>query len=253
MARIAIIGGSGLSRMENLVIDRREVVTTPFGNPSSALTFGSCCSTQAIFLARHGDDHTILPHRVNYCANLAALQQAGATHVIGVCAVGGISQDMPPGRIAIPDQIIDYTWSRRHTIYEDHCNNAAHIDFTEPYCAALRTRLIDAAGKTGIGCATVATYGASQGPRLETTAEINRMDNDGCHIVGMTGMPEASIARELGLCYAVIAVCVNYAAGRGDGPIEMQEIEANLTAGMVNVRKILGQVLADLPQGQRVS
>jgi 5'-deoxy-5'-methylthioadenosine phosphorylase len=253
MSGIAIIGGSGLSRLENLVTERREVVETPFGNPSSALTIGSCSGTQAIFLARHGDEHSILPHRVNYCANLSALKQAGATHVIGVCAVGGISENMPPGRVVIPDQIIDYTWSRRHTIYEDHRNNAAHIDFTEPYCASLRARLIDAAGKSGIDIATAATYGATQGPRLETIAEINRMEKDGCHIVGMTGMPEASIARELELCYAVIAVSVNYAAGRADGPIEMQEIETNLTAGMAKVREILGQVLAAFPSVQRVS
>jgi len=247
MTGLAIIGGSGLSRMENLDIKRRELVKTPYGNPSSALTFGSCSGKQTIFLARHGDEHSILPHRVNYCANLAALKQAGATHVIAVCAVGGISENMPPGRIVIPDQIIDYTWSRRHTIYEEHRNNAAHIDFTEPYCASLRTHLIAAAGKAGIDVATTATYGATQGPRLETKAEINRLEKDGCHIVGMTGMPEASIARELQLCYAVIAVSANHAAGRADGPIEMQEIEDNLTAGMGQVREILGQVLADFP------
>jgi len=244
MSGIAIIGGSGLSSLENLVTERREVVETPYGTPSSALIFGSCSGTQAIFLARHGDEHSILPHRVNYCANLAALKQAGATHVIAVCAVGGISENMPPGRIVIPDQVIDYTWSRRQTIYEEHRGHAAHIDFTEPYCASLRTQLIDAAGKCGMDISTSATYGATQGPRLETTAEINRMEKDGCHIVGMTGMPEASIARELDLCYAVLAVSVNYAAGRADGPIEMQEIEANLTAGMGKVREILSETLA---------
>jgi 5'-methylthioinosine phosphorylase len=240
---IAIIGGSGLSSLEGLVITRREVMETPYGDPSSALTFGVYSGKQVMFLARHGDEHSILPHRVNYCANLAALQQAGATQVIAVCAVGGISADMPPGKLVIPDQIIDYTGSRRQTIYAEQRNNIAHIDFTEPYCAALRSCLIAAAANTGIDIATAATYGATQGPRLETAAEINRMENDGCHIVGMTGMPEASIARELGLCYAVIAVSVNYAAGRADGPIEMREIERNLTAGMGNVRAILSETL----------
>jgi len=244
MSGIAIIGGSGLSSLEGLVTTRREVMETPYGDPSSALTFGIYSGKQVIFLARHGDEHSILPHRVNYCANLAALQQAGATHVIAVCAVGGISADMPPCKLVIPDQIIDYTGSRRQTIYVEQHNNAAHIDFTEPYCASLRACLIDAAANTGIDIATAATYGATQGPRLETAAEINRMEKDGCHIVGMTGMPEASIARELGLCYAVIAVSVNYAAGRTDGPIEMREIERNLTAGMGRVRAILGETLA---------
>jgi 5'-deoxy-5'-methylthioadenosine phosphorylase len=244
MPVVAIIGGSGLARLEGLEISQREVVETPYGDPSGPLTHGSFSGEQLIFLARHGDEHSILPHRVNYCANLAALQQAGATHIIAVCAVGGITRDMPPGRISIPDQIIDYTWSRQHTIFEDARSHAAHIDFTEPYCESLRARLLAAAGRAGIDVATAATYGATQGPRLETAAEINRLDNDGCHIVGMTGMPEASIARELGLCYAVIAVSVNHAAGRADGPIEMQEIETNLLEGMVRVRSILGEVLA---------
>ena len=244
MPTIAIIGGSGLSSLEGLVITRREVMETPYGDPSSALTFGVYSGKQVMFLARHGDEHSILPHRVNYCANLAALQQAGATQVIAVCAVGGISADMPPGRLVIPDQIIDYTESRRQTIYTEQHNNAAHIDFTEPYCAALRSCLIAAAVNTGIDIATAATYGATQGPRLETTAEINRMENDGCHIVGMTGMPEASIARELGLCYAVIALSVNYAAGREAGPIEMQAIKQTLKEGMGRVRSVLAGVLA---------
>jgi 5'-deoxy-5'-methylthioadenosine phosphorylase len=249
MSCIAIIGGSGLARLEGLDISRREVVETPYGDPSSALTFGIFSGEQLVFLARHGDEHSILPHRVNYCANLAALKQAGATHIIAVCAVGGISQDMPPGRISIPDQLVDYTWSRRHTIFENAGNNDVHLDFTEPYCESLRAQLLAAASKAGIDVATSATYGATQGPRLETAAEINRMDNDGCHIVGMTGMPEASIARELGLCYAVIAVSVNYAAGRADGPIEMQEIEANLAEGMVGIRSILGEALAGFTPG----
>jgi 5'-deoxy-5'-methylthioadenosine phosphorylase len=244
MSCIAIIGGSGLASLEGLDTSRREVVETPYGDPSSALTFGTFAGEQLIFLARHGDEHSILPHRVNYRANLAALKQAGATHIIAVCAVGGISKDMSPGRISIPDQLVDYTWSRHHTIFEDVGNHDAHIDFTEPYCESLRAQLLAAASKADIDVATSATYGATQGPRLETAAEINRMDNDGCHIVGMTGMPEASIARELGLCYAVIAVSVNYAAGRADGPIEMQEIETCLVEGMVRIRSILGEALA---------
>jgi len=241
---VAIIGGSGLASLEGLVTERREVVETPWGDPSSALTFGGYSGKQIIFLARHGDEHSILPHRINYCANLASLKQAGATQVIAVFAVGGISAGMQPGRVIIPDQIIDYTWSRGHTIHEDARHHGAHIDFTRPYCESLRAQLIVAAGNAGIDVATAATYGATQGPRLETAAEINRMENDGCHIVGMTGMPEASIAVELGLCYAAVAVSVNYAAGRADGPIKMRDIETSLAEGMVDVRKLLSQVLA---------
>jgi 5'-methylthioinosine phosphorylase len=247
MSVTGIIGGSGLDSLDGLAVTQRKRVDTPYGEPSSVLTFGTYAGKQIMFLARHGDDHSILPHKVNYCANLAALQQAGATHVIAVCAVGGIHVDMSPGSISIPDQLIDYTCSRRHTIYEDARDYAAHIDFTEPYCASLRVQLIAAAQKSGVDVITSATYGATQGPRLETTAEINRMDRDGCHIVGMTGMPEASIARELELCYAVIALSVNYAAGRAAGPIEMQDIEATLKQGMGRVRSVLAEVLADMP------
>ena len=245
MSGIAIIGGSGLTQLEGLAVSRREHVETAYGEPSSALTFGSFAGKQLVFLARHGDAHTILPHRVNYCANLTALQLAGVSHVVAVFAVGGISEHMPPGRIIIPDQLVDYSWSRRHTLFEEDQNFAAHIDFTEPYCASLRVQLIAAAKISGVDVATAATYGVTQGPRLETAAEINRLENDGCHVVGMTGMPEAAIARELGLCYAAIAVSVNHAAGRGDGPIEIPEIEANLSEGMVTVRKVLSQLLAD--------
>jgi len=249
MSGVAIIGGSGLENLEGLAVTRRERVDTAFGEPSSVLTYGSFAGKELIFLARHGDAHTILPHRVNYCANLAALQQASITHVVAVFAVGGISENMHPGRIIIPDQLIDYTWSRRHTVFAENCDISAHTDFTEPYCAALRVQLIAAARQSGVDVATSATYAATQGPRLETAAEINRLENDGCHVVGMTGMPEAAIARELGLCYAAIAVSVNYAAGRGDGPIEIAGIEDNLAAGMVNVRKVLGQLLADFTPG----
>ena len=244
MSVTGIIGGSGLDSLDGLEITQRKVADTPHGDASSALTFGSYAGKQVIFLARHGDDHSILPHKVNYCANLAALQQAGATQVIAVCAVGGIRADMSPGSISIPDQLIDYTCDRRHTIHENASDFAAHIDFTEPYCASLRAQLIAAAGKSGVDIITSATYGATQGPRLETAAEINRMERDGCHIVGMTGMPEAAIARELGLCYAVIALSVNYAAGREAGPIEMQAIKQTLKEGMGRVRSVLAEVLA---------
>jgi 5'-methylthioinosine phosphorylase len=245
MSVIGIIGGSGLDKLDGLVIAQRTHVETPYGEPSSALTYGSYAGKQVIFLARHGDEHSILPHKVNYCANLAALQQAGATQVIAVCAVGGIREDMSPGSLSIPGQLIDYTHTRRHTIYEDASDFAAHIDFTDPYCETLRQQLMAAAVKAGVATSSNVTYGATQGPRLETAVEIDRMARDGCHIVGMTGMPEAVIARELGLCYAVIALSVNYAAGRAAGPIDMQTIEVILKEGMGDVRSVLSELLAD--------
>lgn len=243
MTAIAIIGGSGLYQLDEIENSHTETVSTPYGEPSDALTTGTLQGQTVIFLARHGAAHTIPPHRVNYRANLWALQHRGARTVISVCAVGGIRADIKPGTVIVPDQIIDYTWSREHTLYEQDLTEVTHIDFTEPYCAGLRTALISAAAEAGIEVIASATYGATQGPRLETAAEINRLEKDGCDIVGMTGMPEASLARELGLCYAAIAVSANDAAGRGSGPIEMEEIMLNLESGMRHISLILQRVL----------
>jgi 5'-deoxy-5'-methylthioadenosine phosphorylase len=243
VSELAIIGGTGLTRLQHLTIARREVMHTPYGEPSGALTFGELSGKQLVFLARHGDDHTIPPHRVNYRANLWALKKQGIKRVLGVCAVGGIRSDLRPSAIVIPDQIIDYTWSRKHTFFESDLSEVTHVDFTEPYCPEMRTQLLDAAGKAGIEASTTGTYGASQGPRLETAAEIDRMERDGCHMVGMTGMPEAALARELDLCYAVLAVSANAAAGRGDGALSMEIIEQNLSVGMEKVRAIIEQFI----------
>jgi 5'-methylthioinosine phosphorylase len=245
MPEFAIIGGTGLTSLQNLQISRRETVHTPYGEPSDALTYGVLGGAEVVFLARHGDAHAIAPHRVNYRANLWALKGAGARRIIAVCAVGGISKDMPPRSLAIPDQIIDYTWSREHTFYDTRLSHVTHIDFTFPYCEELRGVLITAASTAGIKVIPHGTYGATQGPRLETVAEINRMERDGCDMVGMTGMPEAALARELDLCYAHCAVSANWAAGRGEGIIEMREIEANLEYSMQQVKTLIGYVLAD--------
>jgi 5'-deoxy-5'-methylthioadenosine phosphorylase len=247
MAELAIIGGTGLTRLKNLEIERREVMHTPYGEPSGPLTIGTLCGRDVVFLARHGYGHTIPPHRVNYRANLWALHAHGVQRVIGVCAVGGIHADLTPAAVVIPDQIIDYTWSRDHTFFETDLSEVTHVDFTEPYCRALRERLIASAGRAGVGVLTSGTYGATQGPRLETAAEIDRMERDGCDMVGMTGMPEAALARELGLCYAVVAVSANDAAGRSPGPIEMAAIEQNLKTGMARVRAILEQAISAAP------
>lgn len=245
MPKLAIIGGTGLTALRKLEIVRRETTHTPYGEPSGALSHGVLGGTEVVFLARHGDAHTIAPHRVNYRANLWALKETGARRIIAVCAVGGISEDMPPRALAIPDQIIDYTWSREHTFFDTELNHVTHIDFTNPYCEELRDVLIAAAVAAGIELIPHGTYGATQGPRLESAAEIDRMARDGCDMVGMTGMPEAALARELGLCYAHCAISANWAAGRGKGIIEMDEIEANLEHSMREVQTLLGHVLAN--------
>ena len=253
--QLAIIGGTGLTRLETLTITRREMVPTPFGETSSPIVHGELAGYPVIFMPRHGHAHTIPPHRVNYRANIWALKHLGVSHVIAVAAVGGITPAMMPERLAIPDQIIDYTWSRHHTFFESILDQVVHIDFTYPYCEPLRQHLLAAAEQAGLDIGREATYGATQGPRLETAAEIRRMERDGCDLVGMTGMPEAALARELELCYATCAVVVNWAAGKSEdgGVITMDQIQQHLSGGMDKVRTLLQhaipQVLGDTGQG----
>ncbi len=243
MGKVGIIGGSGLARLSKLAVTHREVVHTPYGEPSAPLTHGVFEGREVVFLPRHGSGHTIPPHKVNYRANLYALKEIGVNQVIGMAAVGGITARMAPGQLCVPDQLVDYTWGRGHTFIEGDLANVTHIDFTEPYCEALRQVLISAGARAGIDLATSGTDGATQGPRLETAQEIRRMERDGCDLVGMTGMPEASLAREIGLCYACCAVVVNWAAGKGAGPITMDEIEENLASGMQKARRLLAHTV----------
>lgn len=244
MRTVALIGGTGLTALEGLEVLRRDTVTTPWGAPSAPLVHGLFHGCPVVFLARHGPGGTIPPHRVNYRANLWALREAGARQVIAVNAVGGIRPGLDlPGRLVVPHQIVDYTYGRAHTFFEDELDHVVHVDFTEPYCEPLRETLIEAGQRAGLEVAVRGVYGATQGPRLETAAEVDRLEQDGCDIVGMTGMPEASLARELGLCYAAIAVVANAAAGRGPGVLSMEEIELNLKEGMRSVRFLLEQAI----------
>jgi 5'-deoxy-5'-methylthioadenosine phosphorylase len=242
--KLAIIGGTGLDALGILQVDKREVISTPFGEPSGPITRGSLFGQEVLFLPRHGYSHSLPPHQVNYRANLWALREAGADAVLAVAAVGGIRADMGPGRLVIPDQLIDYTWGRPSTFFEDGFGEVTHIDFTEPYCDELRQQLLRAAFAENIKLVDGGTYGAAQGPRLETAAEIERMERDGCHLVGMTGMPEAALARELELCYACCAVVANWAAGKTDGIITMEEIEENLKGGMQRLSDLLESLMS---------
>ncbi len=246
MSKIAIIGGTGLNQLEGLHTLGELNPETPYGRPSSALLRGRLGDTELLFLARHGRPHSIPPHRVNYRANLWALREAGAQKVIAVAAVGGIRADMAPAALAVPDQIIDYTWGREHTLFGgDGAGGLDHIDFTHPYTESLRRLLIETARSEGIALIEDGCYAATQGPRLETAAEIDRLERDGCALVGMTGMPEASLARELGLDYATLAVVANWGAGRESGLISMQDIERNLLTGMHKARTLLTAVLTE--------
>jgi 5'-methylthioinosine phosphorylase len=242
---LAIIGGSGLTQLSNLEVSRREVVRTPWGEPSGALTFGSIAGCEVVFLARHGYGHTIPPHQINYRANIWALQAQGVKNVVAIASVGGIRHDLAPGALVVPDQIIDYTEGRAGTFFTGQDSGVHHIDFTLPYCQRLRAACLKAAQQAEETLIDGGVYAATQGPRLETAAEINRLERDGADMVGMTGMPEAALAKEIGLCYAAIAVVANYAAGRGGSGrgIALNEIGAVLEQAMSRVRPILEKLV----------
>jgi len=244
MATLAIIGGTGFTRLPNLTVTRREMVKTPFGAPSCPLVFGELDGTPVAFLARHGSSHRIPPHRINYRANLWALQSVGIERVIAAGAVGGIAADCTVGAIVVPDQIIDYTHGRDRTFFDGGDDPVRHIDFTYPYDAALRRALIDGAHAVdGPSVVEDGCYGAMEGPRLETAAEIRRLERDGCTVVGMSGMPEAVLARELGLAYATLAVVVNIAAGKGDGVVDVEAMPAAIERGMTHARAVIAKAL----------
>ena len=241
---LAIIGGSGLTQLANMDVATRKVVRTPYGEPSGAITFGKLRGVDVMFLARHGYGHTIPPHEVNYRANLWALHEEGASGIVSVASVGGIRADLGPGTLVAPDQVIDYTWGRRSTFFEGGDVPVTHVDFTQPYSPRLRAKLFEAARACGETLHDGGVYACTQGPRLESAAEIDRLARDGADVVGMTGMPEAALARELEFEYATIAVVVNHAAGRGDSvhEIKFEKLEEMLQHSIARVRRVIEEL-----------
>ncbi|ORU93964.1 MAG: 5'-methylthioadenosine phosphorylase [Cycloclasticus sp. symbiont of Bathymodiolus heckerae] len=239
MSRLAVIGGTGLNKLVDLTDVYKRVIKTPYGEPSSPLTFGKLNGVDLVFMARHGFGHTIPPHRINYRANMWALREAGATDVLAIAAVGSINRKMEPGALVLPHQLIDYTWGRESTYFEDDLEQVTHIDFTNPYSLKLRAEVRMAMVSADLSLLENAVYGCTQGPRLETAAEIKRLERDGCDLVGMTGMPEAALARELELDYACCAIVVNWAAGLDGDQISMSEIERFAEKGMHQLDKLL--------------
>jgi 5'-methylthioinosine phosphorylase len=241
---LAVIGGSGLSQFAGLEQPRAIDVHTPYGEPSSPLTLGALHGRPVAFLARHGTDHKIAPHEINYRANIWALKEQKPRGVVSIATVGGIRNDLRPGNLLLPDQILDYTWGRRSTYFEGEGAKVTHIDFTEPYSAAMRKRIVAAAAACNETVVDGGVYATTQGPRLETAAEIDRLERDGADVVGMTGMPEAALARELGLEYAAIAVIINPAAGRGESKhaISLERMQAVLENAMQRVRRIIEEL-----------
>jgi len=242
---LAVIGGSGLTQLENLEITARQIVRTPYGEPSGPLTFGCIGDQQVVFLARHGYGHTLAPHEINYRANLWALHAKGVKRIVAVATVGGIAAHLAPGTIALPEQIIDYTWGRKSTFFEGAEQPVTHVDFTHPYCEVTRKMLIAGARDAGVALDEGGVYAAVQGPRLETKAEINRLEREGATMVGMTGMPEAALARELGVSYAALAVVVNAAAGRAGSAqgIVHADIARSIEDTMSRVRLVVAKVV----------
>lgn len=242
---LAVIGGTGVYRLAALEDEQALHCDTPYGAPSGPLRIGHLGNARVAFLARHGEGHALPPHRVNYRANLHALQQAGVRRVLALNTVGGITAACGPRVLACPDQLIDYTWGREST-YWDGEGQALHVDFGQPYSPGLREQVLAAARATGVALVDGGCYGATQGPRLETNAEIARLRRDGCDLVGMTGMPEAGLARELGLDYACLAIVANWAAGCGTGEeITMAEVLANVEAASNG----LPELIAELARG----
>lgn len=245
LARIGVIGGSAFSFVDSVDGVQEHEVDTPFGPPSSGLKIAEVGGEQIALLARHGNEHSILPHAINYRANMWALKSAGVDTVVALATVGGIGAERSPGTIVLPNQMLDYTHSREHT-FSPLDGKLIHIEFTEPYCEKLRGELLLSANDAGIEVQDSGTYAATQGPRFESAAEIRKFGRDGGDIVGMTGMPEACLAREIGICYATIALVVNYAAGIGGNTISVDEIKQAHGLGMRNVNQLLTRVLPRL-------
>jgi 5'-methylthioadenosine phosphorylase len=236
---LAIIGGSGLAHLPVLEVTHRQVVRTPYGEPSCALTFGRIAGQNIVFIARHGYGHSLAPHEINYRANIWALKEQGIKGIIGVGSVGGIRHDMSPGTLVVPNDVIDNTWGRQHTYFEGPDRPVVHIDFTHPYDLPLRERMLAAAKAAQINVIDGGIYACTQGPRLESAAEVHRLEKDGADMIGMTGMPEASLARELGIPYAMLCVVSNWAAGRGESVNEVIFAEGLREQGLNNVQTML--------------
>ena len=243
---LAIIGGTGVYALGELADVETHQPLTPYGAPSGPVRVGTMAGKRVAFLARHGEGHSLPPHKINYRANLAALKALGASRVLALNTVGGISGRFGPRVLACPDQLIDYTWGRVSTLCEESGSEVLHVDFGDPYTPGLRQKILAAAALAGIVLVDGGCYGATQGPRLETKAEIARMRRDGCDLVGMTGMPEAGLARELGLDYACLAIVANWAAGAGpdvDEVITLRDVLDNVAAAMAGVPRLLRVLL----------
>ena len=241
---LAVIGGSGVYSLEGLSNTEVLSVKTPFGDVD--VTLGIFEGRQLAFLCRHGSGHKLPPHKINYRANLWALHSLGVKQVIAINAVGGIEDNCAPGVIVIPDQIIDYSYGREHTFAEQITEQFNHVEFAQPYSVVLRRQLVTASQKAGEAIVDGGCYACTQGPRLESAAEIKRLMRDGNTVVGMTAMTEAGLARELGVDYVSLCIVANWAAGLDDTPITMDDIFTVLKTSIARAQRILAAHVSNL-------
>ncbi|MBI5025915.1 MAG: S-methyl-5'-thioadenosine phosphorylase [Nitrospirae bacterium] len=249
MPEIGLIAGSGIYEIPGLVIKKKKRIVTPFGKPSDDYRIVEINDVEIAFLPRHGSAHNIPPHRVNYRANIWGLKELGVKRIISVSAVGGISKEMKPGGIVIPDQVIDMTGGRNSTFYDGP--EVVHIDFTEPYCPEIRKALIKAGKKTGIVLIKGGAYICTNGPRLESKAEIMAYKIMGADVVGMTAMPEASLARELEICFAGVSVVTNYAAGISRTKLTTTEVLKTMKSSTAKINMVLKECIIHIPSKRK--
>lgn len=238
MSKIGIIGGSGLYEIKGLTLKHKKSVKTPYGKPSEQYFIGEIGGTEAVFLPRHGKRHDIPPHMINYRANIWGFRKLGVEKIISISAVGGIKKGLRPGDIVILDQVLDMTRNRKSTFY-DGKEGVIHIDFTDPYCPDIRKTLLTAGKRAGVSLKKGGTYVAVEGPRLESASEIKSFSILGGDVVGMTGMPEACLARELEICYSGLSVVANYAAGISRKKLTVAEVMEAMMSSTEKIKKLL--------------
>jgi 5'-methylthioadenosine phosphorylase len=247
MAKIGVIGGSGLYEIKGLTIKSKKSVSTPFGKPSDNYFIGKIDDSEVVFLPRHGSRHNIPPHMINYRANIWGFKKLGVKRIISVSAVGGIKRGMKPGDIVLLDQVLDMTKNRNSTFY-DGKNGVVHIDFTEPFCPELRKILLKAGKRVKVPVKDGGTYVAVEGPRLETANEIMGFRILGGNLVGMTGMPEASLAREVEICYSGLSVVANYAAGISKNKLTVSEVMETMSGATEKIKQLLKESFSLMPE-----
>jgi 5'-methylthioadenosine phosphorylase len=252
MKKIGVIGGSGLYKIKDLIIKKTKKVNTPYGSPSGPYMIGQIKNTEVFFLPRHGEKHDRPPHMINYKANIWGFKTLGIDRIISISATGGIKKGLKPGDIVLLDQIVDMTKNRKSTFY-DGKEGVVHVDFTYPFCSEMRKIILKAGKSTGISLKNKGTYVAVEGPRLETAAEIMAFSKLGCDVVGMTGMPEASLAHELEICYAGISIVANYAAGISKKKLTTTEVMEAMGATTEKIKKLLKEIFTIIPMTRTCS